>query len=116
MPLNHAAQAKDDIIESLHEDNDQLKRCITEQRAEMQEMNAKLNQLVNAQKQQQTTPTTPPQTNPRPPTPMDNNTDFAMEVQALVTTDANSAKPEMTDTARTSEPAPKKSALDYARE
>ncbi|KAH8010179.1 hypothetical protein HPB51_025614 [Rhipicephalus microplus] len=118
-PLNHAAQVKDDIVQSLREENDQLKRCIAEQRAEMQEMNAKLNQLVSAQQQQQqqqATPTPPPQTQPRPPTLMDNTTNFAKEVQALVTTEANSTKPETTDTARTSEPAPKKRTLDYARE
>ncbi|KAH7939760.1 hypothetical protein HPB52_017170 [Rhipicephalus sanguineus] len=46
-------------VQSLRNENDQLKRCIAEQRAQMQEMNAKLNQLINAQ-QQQATPTLPP--------------------------------------------------------
>ncbi|KAL3207454.1 hypothetical protein MRX96_039684 [Rhipicephalus microplus] len=39
-----------------------------------------------------------------------------MEVQLPVTTKANSAEPETIDVARTSEPAPKKRALEYARE
>ncbi|KAL3225050.1 hypothetical protein MRX96_026145 [Rhipicephalus microplus] len=38
-----------------------------------------------------------------------------MEVQAPVPTEANSAEPETIDVARTSEPAPKKPALEYAR-
>ncbi|KAL3190632.1 hypothetical protein MRX96_002308 [Rhipicephalus microplus] len=40
-PLNHVAEAKDNTIQSLRNENDQLKRCITEQRAQMQEINAK---------------------------------------------------------------------------
>ncbi|KAH8030514.1 hypothetical protein HPB51_007534 [Rhipicephalus microplus] len=51
-PLNHVAEAKDNTIQSLRNENEQLKRCIAEQRAQMQEMNAKLNQLINAQQQQ----------------------------------------------------------------
>lgn len=39
-----------------------------------------------------------------------------MEVQSPVTTEANSAEPETIDVARTSEPALKKRALEYARE
>ncbi|KAL3196525.1 hypothetical protein MRX96_045179 [Rhipicephalus microplus] len=39
-----------------------------------------------------------------------------MKVQVPVTTEANSAEPETIDVARTSEPAPKKRALEYARE
>ncbi|KAL3212701.1 hypothetical protein MRX96_035835 [Rhipicephalus microplus] len=39
-----------------------------------------------------------------------------MEVQVPVTTEANSTEPETVDVARTSEPAPKKRALEYARE
>ncbi|KAH7932424.1 hypothetical protein HPB51_029291 [Rhipicephalus microplus] len=123
-PLNHVAEANDNTIQSLRNENDQLKRCIAEQRAQMQEMNAKLNQLINAQQQQQqqqVTPTpplplSPPQSQPRPPTPTKNNTNSAMEVQVPVTTEANSAEPETIDVARTSEPAPKKRALEYARE
>ncbi|KAH6935680.1 hypothetical protein HPB50_007694 [Hyalomma asiaticum] len=96
-PLNHVDQAKDNTVQSLHNENDQLKRCIAEQRAQMQEMNAKLNQLINAQQQQQATPTPPPsspQIQPRPPTPTENNTNSAM----------------------ISEQAPKKRALEHARE
>ncbi|XP_075738503.1 uncharacterized protein LOC142783795 isoform X2 [Rhipicephalus microplus] len=52
-PLNHVAEAKDNTIQSLRNENAQLKRCIAEQRAQMQEMNVKLNELVNAQQQQQ---------------------------------------------------------------
>ncbi|KAL3225638.1 hypothetical protein MRX96_025676 [Rhipicephalus microplus] len=123
-PLNHVAEAMDNTIQSLRNENDQLKRCIAEQRAQMQEMNAKLNQLINAQQQQQqqkVTPTpppplSPPQSQPRSPTPTENNTNSAMEVQVPVTTEANSAEPETTDVARTSEPAPKKRALEYSRE
>ncbi|KAH7984463.1 hypothetical protein HPB52_021143 [Rhipicephalus sanguineus] len=66
----HVAQANDNTVQSLRNENDQLKRCIAEQRAQMQEMNAKLNQLINAQ-QQQATPTlppSPPQIQSRPPT------------------------------------------------
>ncbi|KAH7984769.1 hypothetical protein HPB52_023888 [Rhipicephalus sanguineus] len=114
----HVAQANDNTVQSLRNENDQLKRCIAEQRAQMQEMNAKLNQLINAQ-QQQATPTlppSPPQIQSRPPTPTENNTNSAMEVQAPVTTEANSAEPETIDVARTSEPAPKKRALEHARE
>ncbi|KAH6934254.1 hypothetical protein HPB50_022626 [Hyalomma asiaticum] len=87
-PLNHVAQAKDNTVQSLRNENDQLKRCIAEQRAQMQEMNAKLNQLVNAQQQQQqqqatpTPPPSPPQIQPRPPTPTENNTNSAMEGHA----------------------------------
>lgn len=120
--LNHVAQAKDDTVESLRNENDQLKRCIAEQRAQMQEMNDKLNQLINAQRQQhqqQATPTpppSPPQIQPRPPTPTENNTNSPMEVQDPVTTEANSTEPETIEVARTSEPAPKKRALEYARE
>ncbi|KAH6925196.1 hypothetical protein HPB50_001564 [Hyalomma asiaticum] len=90
-----------------------------EPQAQMQEMNAKLNQLMNAQQQQQqATPTSPPppQIQPRPPTPTENNTNSAMEVQTPVTTEANSAEPETIEVARTSEPAPKKRALQHARE
>ncbi|KAH8033073.1 hypothetical protein HPB51_006064 [Rhipicephalus microplus] len=121
-PLNHVAEAKDNTIQSLRNENEQLKRCIAEQRAQMQEMNAKLNQLINAQQQQQQQqvtpppPLSPPQSQPRPPTPKENNTNSAMEVQVPVTTEANSAEPETIDVARTSEPAPKKRALEYARE
>ncbi|KAH8009806.1 hypothetical protein HPB51_019875 [Rhipicephalus microplus] len=121
-PLNHVAEAKDNTIQSLRNENDQLKRCIAEQRAQMQEINAKLNQLINAQQQQQqqqVTPTpwpSPPQIQPRPPTPTENNTNSAMEVQVPVPTKANSAEPETIDVARTSELAPKKRALEYARE
>ncbi|XP_075726215.1 uncharacterized protein LOC142767854 [Rhipicephalus microplus] len=121
-PLNHVAEAKDNTIQSLRNENEQLKRCIAEQRAQMQEMNAKLNQLINAQQQQQQQqvtpppPLSPPQSQPRPPTPKENNTNSAMEVQVPVTTEANSAEPETIDGARTSEPAPKKRALEYARE
>ncbi|KAH8028931.1 hypothetical protein HPB51_020551 [Rhipicephalus microplus] len=121
-PLNHVAEAKDNTIQSLRNQNEQLKRCIAEQRAQMQEMNAKLNQLINAQQQQQQQqvtpppPLSPPQSQPRPPTPKENNTNSAMEVQVPVTTEANSAEPETIDVARTSEPAPKKRALEYARE
>ncbi|KAH8024560.1 hypothetical protein HPB51_025479 [Rhipicephalus microplus] len=120
-PLNHVAKAKDNTIQSLHNKNDQLKRCIAELRAQMQEMNAKLNQLINAkqQQQQQVTPTpppSPPQIQPRPPTPTENNTNSATEVQVPVTTEANSAEPETIDVAWASEPAPKKRALEYARE
>ncbi|XP_075741743.1 uncharacterized protein LOC142792335 [Rhipicephalus microplus] len=120
-PLNHVAEAKDNTIQSLRDENDQLKRCIAEQKAQMQEMNAKLNQLINAQQQQQQQvtpppPLSPPQSQPRPPTPKENNTNSAMEVQVPVTTEANSAEPETIDVARTSEPAPKKRALEYARE
>ncbi|KAL3172453.1 hypothetical protein MRX96_043365 [Rhipicephalus microplus] len=83
-------------------------------------MNAKLNQLIDAQQQQQqvtlTPPPSPPQIQPRPPTPTENNANPAMEVQVPVTTEANSAEPETIDVARTSEPAPKKRALEYARE
>nr|XP_037270579.1 uncharacterized protein LOC119162220 [Rhipicephalus microplus] len=84
-------------------------------------MNVKLNQLINAQQQQQQQvtpppPLSPPQSQPRPPTPTENNTNSAMEVQVPVTTEANSAEPETIDVARTSEPAPKKRALEYARE
>lgn len=117
-PLNHVAQAKDNAVQSLRNENDQLKRCIAEQRAQLQEMNAKLNQLINAQQQQQATQTPPPspqQIQPRPST-TENNTNSAMEVQAPVTTEANSAEPETIDVAGTSEPAPKKRALEYARE
>ncbi|KAH8031464.1 hypothetical protein HPB51_017236 [Rhipicephalus microplus] len=120
--LNHVAEAKDNTIQSLRNENEQLKRCIAEQRAQMQEMNAKLNQLINAQQQQQQQqvtpppPLSPPQSQPRPPTPKENNTNSAMEVQVPVTTEANSAEPETIDGARTSEPAPKKRALEYARE
>ncbi|KAH7977639.1 hypothetical protein HPB49_003112 [Dermacentor silvarum] len=88
----HVAQVKDNTVQSLRNENDQLKRCITEQRAQMQEMNAK------------------------PPTPTENNTNSAMEVQAPVTTEANSAEPETIDVANTSEPAPKKRALEHARQ
>ncbi|KAH8026835.1 hypothetical protein HPB51_025575 [Rhipicephalus microplus] len=121
-PLNHVAEAKDNTIQSLRNENEQLKRCIAEQRAQMQEMNAKLNQLINAQQQQQQQqvtpppPLSPPQSQPRPPTPKENNTNSAMEVQVPVTTEANSAEPKTIDVARTSEPAPKKRALEYARE
>ncbi|XP_075750482.1 uncharacterized protein LOC142817331 [Rhipicephalus microplus] len=121
-PLNHVAEAKDNTIQSLRNENEQLKRCIAEQRAQMQEMNAKLNQLINAQQQQQQQqvtpppPLSPPQSQPRPPTPKENNTNSAMEVQVPVTTEANSAEHETIDVARTSEPAPKKRALEYARE
>ncbi|KAL3192539.1 hypothetical protein MRX96_058957 [Rhipicephalus microplus] len=71
--LNHVAEAKDNTIQSLRNENEQLKRCIAEQRAQMQEMNAKLNQLINAQQQQQQQqvtpppPLSPPQSQPRPP-------------------------------------------------
>ncbi|KAL3226129.1 hypothetical protein MRX96_004565 [Rhipicephalus microplus] len=40
-PLNHVAEAKDNTIQSLRNENDQLKRFIAEQRAQMQEINAK---------------------------------------------------------------------------
>ncbi|KAH8031865.1 hypothetical protein HPB51_021054 [Rhipicephalus microplus] len=109
-PLNHVAEAMDNTIQSLRNQNDQLKRCIAEQRAQMQEMNAKLNQLINAQQQQQQQQVTPPpplsspQSQPRPPTPTENNTNSAMEVQVPVTTEANSAEPETIDVAKTSEP------------
>ncbi|KAL3245405.1 hypothetical protein MRX96_018050 [Rhipicephalus microplus] len=56
------------------------------------------------------------QVNEDPPTPKENNTNSAMEVQVPVTTEANNAEPETIDVARTSEPAPKKRALEYARE
>ncbi|KAL1471089.1 hypothetical protein MTO96_040106 [Rhipicephalus appendiculatus] len=119
-PLNHVAQAKDNTVQSLRNENDQLKRCIAEQGAQIQEMNAKLHQLINAQQQQQATPTpsppSPPQIQPSLPTPTENKTKSAMEVQTPVTTEANSAEPETTDIARTNEPAPKKRALEYARE
>ncbi|KAH8039084.1 hypothetical protein HPB51_005023 [Rhipicephalus microplus] len=87
-PLNHVAEAKDNTIQSLRNENEQLKRCIAEQRAQMQEMNAKLNQLINAQQQQQQQqvtpppPLSPPQSQPRPPTPKENNTNSAMEVKS----------------------------------
>ncbi|KAH8034671.1 hypothetical protein HPB51_000309 [Rhipicephalus microplus] len=121
-PLNHVAEAKDNTIQSLRNENEQLKRCIAEQRAQMQEMNAKLNQLINAQQQQQQQqvtpppPLSPPQSQPRLPMPKENNTNSAMEVQVPLTTEANSAEPETIDGTRTSEPAPKKRALEYARE
>ncbi|KAL1481156.1 hypothetical protein MTO96_050412 [Rhipicephalus appendiculatus] len=117
-PPNHVAQMKDNTVQSLRNENDQLKRCIAEQRGQIQEINVKLNQLINAQQQQQATPTPPPslpQIQPSLPTPTE-NTNSAMEVQTPVTTEANSAEPETTDVARTSEPAPKKRALEYARE
>ncbi|KAH7953753.1 hypothetical protein HPB49_011964 [Dermacentor silvarum] len=88
----HVAHAKHNTVQSLRNENDQLKRCIAEQRAQMQEMNAK------------------------PPTPTENNTNSAMEVQAPVTTEANSAEPKTIDVAKTSEPAPKKRALEHIRE
>ncbi|KAH7979764.1 hypothetical protein HPB49_010927 [Dermacentor silvarum] len=114
----HVAQAKDNTVQSLRNENDQLKRCIAEQRAQMQEMNARLNQLINAQQQQATPtpPTSPPQIQPRPPTPTENNTNSAMEVQAPVATEANSVEPKTIDVAKTSEPAPKKRVLEHMRE
>ncbi|KAL3174881.1 hypothetical protein MRX96_010914 [Rhipicephalus microplus] len=39
-PLHYVAEAKDNTIQTLRNENDQLKRCIAEQRAQTQEMNA----------------------------------------------------------------------------
>lgn len=119
-PYQRAIQVKESTIQSLRNENDQLKKCIAEQRAQMQEMNAKLNQIISAQqKQRETTPTpaqspTPTQSQPRPPTPVENST--AMEVQTPANEEACSAEPETIDEARTSEPAPKKRALESARD
>lgn len=114
-PRNAEVLQRDSTIQALRAENDQLKRRITEQDAHIQAINAKLDQLLNAKQQQITpVPTMPPHQGLTAQS--ENNGTSAMDTQVPIATDTSSKESEMLNTVKTSEPAPKKRALENARE
>lgn len=107
--------SRDATSQELKAENERLMRRIMEQDARIQVLSAKLDQLISINQQQaaQESIKTPAQ---EQPVTNENKDTSAMDTQTPTTAEDNGTEPEAAETNRVSEPAPKRRALENARE